>query len=153
MDDTLRVCGVESIGDLDTQIEHRFDLQRHASNAMPECLPLQQFHGDEGSSIDLIDFVDGADVRVIKRRCCLGFPLKAAEGLRIVRKFVGKKFQGDVATELQIFRLIHHAHATAAYLQQDAVMGHCLPHGLGWGGHWQAMLGGGEGEVKRQSFC
>ena len=31
MDDALRMCRVESVGDLDAQIEHRFDLQRLAS--------------------------------------------------------------------------------------------------------------------------
>src|SRR5580765_2815107 len=54
VDDPLRVSGVESIGDLDAQIEHCFDLQRLASNPVPECLPFQQFHRNEGSSDNLI---------------------------------------------------------------------------------------------------
>ena len=56
--------GVESVGDLDAQIKHRFDLQRLAIDLVPERLPVQQFHGDEGSPIDFIDFIDRADVRV-----------------------------------------------------------------------------------------
>jgi hypothetical protein len=44
------------VGDTDAQIEHRFDL-----NGLPlsraEGLPFQQFHGDEGSPVGLIDFV------------------------------------------------------------------------------------------------
>src|ERR1035438_7432720 len=49
MDDSLRMCRIESICDLDSQIEHRIDLQRLASDAVPESLSLQQFHGDESS--------------------------------------------------------------------------------------------------------
>src|ERR1700687_1372460 len=65
MDDALRVCAVERIGDLNAQIEQRFDLQRLAIDGVPERLPHQQFHGNEGSPIDLVDFVDRADVGVV----------------------------------------------------------------------------------------
>jgi hypothetical protein len=41
-----------------------------------------------------------------------------------------------VAPELEVFRLIHNAHATAADLAEDAVMGVRLPDGLGGRGHW-----------------
>ena len=95
------MCRVERIGNLDAQIEHRFDLQRLAIDPVPERLPLQQFHGDEGSSVDLIYFVDRADVRVVQRGRSLGFPLETAEGLCVIGEFVGKKFQGDMATELR----------------------------------------------------
>ena len=129
------MCGVERIGDLDAQIEHRLDLQRLASDPVPERLPLQQFHGDEGSPIGLVNLVDRADVRVVQGGRSLGLPLESAEGLCIVGEFVGKELQGDVATELEVFRLVHHAHAPAADLAEDAVMGNRLPHGLGGRGH------------------
>ena len=135
------MCRVESIGNLDAQIEHRFDLQRLATDPVPERLPLQQFHGDEGSPIGLVNLVDRADVRVVQRGRSLGLPLETAEGLRIVGEFVGKELQGDVATELQVFCLVHHAHAPTADLAEYAVMGNRLPHGLGGRGHWVDMLG------------
>jgi hypothetical protein len=47
-----------------------------------------------------------------------------------------------VATELEVFRLIHHAHASAADPAEDAVMGNRLPHGLGRRGHWLEWYGG-----------
>ena len=97
MDDALRVCRIQCIGDLDAQIEQRFDLQRLASDPVPERLTLQQFHGDEGSSIGFVNLVDRADVRVVQRGRSLGFPLKAAEGLCVVGEFVGQELQGDVA--------------------------------------------------------
>ncbi len=121
MNDALGVCGVESVGNLNAQIEYRFDLQRLATDSVSERLPLQQFHGDEGSPIDLVDFMDRADVRVVQRGRRLGLPLEAAEGLCVVGEFFRKELQSDVATELEVFGLIHHTHATADPAE-DAVM-------------------------------
>jgi len=66
----------------------------------------------------------------------LGLPLETAEGLCVVGEFVGKELQGDVATELEVFRLIHHSHAATADPAEDAVVGNCLPNGMGGRGHW-----------------
>jgi hypothetical protein len=98
-------------------------------------LPLQQFHGDEGSPIGLINLVDRADVRVIQRGRSLSLSLETAEGLGIVGEFVGKELQGDMAAELQIFGFKDHTHAPAADLAEYAVMRNRLPHGLGRSGH------------------
>jgi hypothetical protein len=105
---------IEGVGDLDAQIEHSFNLQRLATDPVPERLPHQQFHGYEGSPIGLIDFVDRADVRVVKRGCSPGFPLKTSERVGVVGEFVGKELQGNVTTELEVFSLVHHTHAPAA---------------------------------------
>ncbi len=122
MDDTLRVCGIERVGNLKAQIEHRFDFQRLAINLVPERLPLQQFHGNKSSPIRLVNFVDGADVRVVQGGRSLGLPLETAESLCIVGEFFGKELEGDVAIELEVFRFVDHTHAPAAQLPQDAVM-------------------------------
>lgn len=57
--------------------------------------------------------------------------------MHIVGKLIRKELQGDVATELQVFRLIHHAHAPAPNLGKDAVMGNDLTDGLGGVAIWQ----------------
>src|SRR5207245_5530985 len=72
MDDSFRMCRVQGIRDLDTQIEHRLDLQWLAIDLMPERLPLQQFHRNEGPSINLVNFVDRAYIRVIEGRSGAG---------------------------------------------------------------------------------
>ena len=113
---------------------------------MPERLPLQKFHGDEGSPIVLANFVDRADVRVVQRGRSLGLAPEAAEGLWVVGEIVGKELQRDVATKLEVFSLVDDTHAAAADPAEDAVMGNRLTHGLGGRGHWLDMLGGGEGE-------
>src|SRR6266436_6802528 len=141
MDDALRMCRVESVGNLDAQIEHRFDLQRLASDPVPECLAFQQLHGDEGSPIGLINLVDRADVRVVQRGSSLGFPLETAESLRIVGKFFRKELQGDVATELEVFCFVDHTHSATPNLAEYAVMGNRLPNGLGGRRHWRECYG------------
>jgi hypothetical protein len=57
--------------------------------------------------------VDCADVRVVQGRGGFSFPLETAESLRIACKFVGQELQGDVATKLGVFRLVHHPHSSA----------------------------------------
>jgi hypothetical protein len=74
------------------------------------------------SPIRLVSLMDRADVRR------LGFALEAAHSLRVVGKIIGTELQGDVVTELHVFRLVHHAHAPAAERAEDAVMG--KPSGL-----------------------
>jgi hypothetical protein len=75
----------------------------------------------------------------------------SGESLCVVGELVGKELQGDVPTELEVFRLVDHAHSPAADLAEDAVMGNCLPYGLGGRRHCVHMLGGGEGKVKRRT--
>ena len=89
---------------------------------MPERLTLQQFHRDEGSPIGIVNLVDGADVRVVQRGRGLGFPLKTAEGLCVLGELVGKKLQGNLATELQVFRLVDNTHPAAAQLLHNVIV-------------------------------
>jgi len=51
---------------------------------------------------------------------------KTLKRLRIVRQFLRKKLQGDVAAKLEVFGLVHHAHATAAEFFQNAVVANGL---------------------------
>src|SRR5579864_1387849 len=131
------MCGVKRISNLDPQIEHRFNLQRLAIYHVLERLAFQKLHCDEGSPIGLVDFVNGADVRMVQGGRGLGLALKTSERSRLIGEFVGKQLQYDVATQLEVFRFVYHTHAPAADLADDAVMGNRLSHGLGGRGHWR----------------
>src|SRR5438045_2727575 len=122
------MCSVECISDLNAEIEHQFNLQRLPTDLMPESLPLQQFHGDEGSPIRLVNFVDRADVGVVQRGCSLGFSLKTAKRLYVVGEFIGQELESNVATELQVFRFIDNTHPARADFAEDTVVGNSLPH-------------------------
>src|SRR3954466_10420837 len=139
------MCSIERVGNLEAEIKHRAGLQRSATDPMPEGLPLQQFHGDEGSPLELIYFVNCADVRMVQGGRCLCLPLKTTEGLRVIGEFVRQEFQRDMATQLHVFGLIHYPHAPATNLADDVVVGHRLPYRLERRGHWLDMLGVGDG--------
>jgi hypothetical protein len=76
-----------------------------------------------------------ADVRVVQRGRSLGFPLEAAERLCVVGEFVGKELQGNVATELQVFRLIHNPHGPRDLAEDTVVRNALADHGVAV---WQA---------------
>src|SRR5207253_7089044 len=67
MHNALRMCRVQSVGHLHSQIEHFFDVQGLASNQVLERLPLQQLHSNESPAVSFVDLVDCADTRVIQR--------------------------------------------------------------------------------------
>jgi hypothetical protein len=47
-----------------------------------------------------------------------------------VGEFFGEELQGDMATELEVFGLVHNAHSPTTDLAEDTVMRNRLPHGL-----------------------
>ena len=71
---------------------------------------IRQFHG-------WCKYSDGS----VRKR--LGLPVEAAQSLRVRGETIGKEFQGNEAVEFDVFRLIHHAHATASELLQNAIVG------------------------------
>src|SRR5882724_3951993 len=64
---------------------------------------------------------------MVQSRGRAGFTPEPFQGLRVVREFVGKKFQGDEAPELGVFSLINHAHPTAAQLVHNTIVRDSLP--------------------------
>ena len=73
VDNSFSVRRIERVSNLNTQIEHGFNFQRSAIDQVTKRLSLQQFHRDESSAINFIDFVDRADVRMIQRGSRTGF--------------------------------------------------------------------------------
>ena len=77
MDDSFRMRCVQRIRDLDSQLEQFLDGHRFAIDRMLERAPFEALHGDEPLAIALVDFVDGANVRMIQRRRRLRLALKS----------------------------------------------------------------------------
>jgi hypothetical protein len=61
----------------------------------------------------LPDFVNGADVRMIQRRCGAGFPTETLERLRVSGKVLGKEFQRNEEAEFSVLSLVHDTHPAA----------------------------------------
>ncbi len=114
---------IQRVGNLDAEIEQLIELQRTALDAVLEGLALQQLHGDKVLAIGDVNFMDGADVWIIQRRGGPRLALEAFDSLRIAGKFRWEEFQCDKAPQLEVFGLVNHAHAAAAQLFHDSVMG------------------------------
>jgi hypothetical protein len=89
---------------------------------VPQRLPFQQFHGNEGPAFVFADVVDRADVGVIQCGRGLRLALKTTEGLGITGYLVGQELEGDEPVEPGVFGLVNHTHTAAAQLLDDAVM-------------------------------
>ncbi len=98
VDDALRMCGVECVRNLDTQLQNLFSLQWLSRDLVFEGFPFEVLHGDEGPSFIFPNVVNRADIRVIECRGSASLPLKALKCLPILGHFVRKELQRDMPT-------------------------------------------------------
>ncbi len=122
VENALGVRRIQPVGHFDGQRQQGLQLQRTAHDRVLQRHAVQEFHGDESLAVLLINFVDGADVGMVERRCRLRLPLKAAERLRVAGNLSGKELERDEAVQLHILGFVHHAHTAAAKLFENAVM-------------------------------
>src|SRR5579864_6868379 len=89
-------------------------------------------HHDESLTARLIDLVNGADIWVIQGGSGARFALKTLEDLGVGGDVLGKKLEGDEASQLDVLGLIDDTHTSAAEFLDDPVMGDGLAdHGSG----------------------
>src|SRR5258708_22379534 len=74
----------------------------------------------------VLNAMDSADVGMIQQRCRPRLSREAFQRFGVARKIFRDELQGYVPPQLQVFRLVNHAHATAPELSQDAIVGDCL---------------------------
>ncbi len=123
MHDALGVRRVESVGNLHGDVDQRIGGEGTGSHPILEGGSLEEFHREEETALGFVDVVDGADVRMIECRGGACLALEALQRLAVSSQIVRKKFERDGTAEPGVFRLVHHAHAAAANLFDDAVMG------------------------------
>jgi hypothetical protein len=123
--DPLGVGRVQRVGNLDSEREQRIQRQRSLGEDVLQRASLEQLHRDEGTAFILVDVVDRADVRVIQGR---GRARLAPEPLErvLVAEGLGQELQGDESAQLQILGPEDDAHAAAAKLLENAVVGNRL---------------------------
>ncbi len=131
MDDAGGVSGVESVGDLNRDVEKLIEIDGAIGDEVFEGLAVEEFHGDEGAAFVFADVVDGADVWVVQSGGGLGFALEAGEGLRVGGDIFGEEFEGDETAEAGVFGFVDDAHAAAADFFGDGVVGEVLAD-QGW---------------------
>src|SRR5580700_10797139 len=97
MDDAFLVGRVECVRNLQGKTEQltrgkRGPLASAGLNSLPERLALKQLHHEEVLALVLSELMDGADIGMVERGGRSRFALKSLDRLRIVSKFIGKKF-------------------------------------------------------------
>ena len=84
----FRVRRLECIGDLTRRVEELAHLEPLPREPVCQRLALEQLHHDKVLAFVLLDRIDGANTRVIQRRCGPRLALKSLERLRIMRQLV-----------------------------------------------------------------
>jgi hypothetical protein len=68
MNDALAVRGIESVGDLDANVQELLQLDWATPDGVLQGHSIEVLHGDERTTVVLADFVDGADIGVVQAR-------------------------------------------------------------------------------------
>ena len=94
--------------------------------SLPQRLPFQELHGDEGLALVPSDLVDRADIGVVQSRGRPGLALKPLQCLMVLGEPFRQELEGDKAVELDVLGLVDHTHSAAAEFFQDAIVGNRL---------------------------
>jgi hypothetical protein len=135
VDNALRVGGIESVRHFYSDVQKPLQLQRMIADQMLQRRAIEKFHHDEGTTLVLSYFMDGADVRMVQGRGGLAFPLEAGQGCWIVGYVIRQKLKRDKAVKVYVLSLVNDTHPAAAQFLGNAVMGNSLPDHFGRGRH------------------
>ena len=122
VDDPLGVRRVQSISQLDGEIEHVGHRDWRALDAVAQRLALERFHHDERRAVVVPDVEHRADAGVAERAGRAGFEAEALEGGFVAGRFGRQELEGDLAAETPVFGEVDHAHAAGAQGFQDPVV-------------------------------
>lgn len=122
VNDLLLVRGMETVGDLASNVERLSESERTALDRFLQALALDELQGKEGFSLRFVNFMDRANVGMTERGGCFRFPFKSLAALLVLKQVSGQEFQRDGALELGVFGLVNNTHAAFAELADDAVM-------------------------------
>jgi hypothetical protein len=122
MNNSSGVRRVQPFRDLRTPIEQSFNVQRAAVNLVLQRLAVEKFHGDEAAAVELVNFINRANVGMVQRRCGLRLALKAFQREFVLGQIFRQEFQRDKAPQLNVLSFVDYAHSSAAQFFQDAVV-------------------------------
>ncbi len=84
MDDPFGVRRVQRVSHLNCEVQQFVRLARPGSDAVLQRLPFEKLHDDEELTFVLTNFVNRADVRVVKSGSSAGLALEALQGLMVL---------------------------------------------------------------------
>jgi hypothetical protein len=123
VDDLARMRRVQRVCHLNRDVDEHVHRHRFSVDQVAERLAFEQLHGDELRALELVDLVDGADVRVVQRRRRARFTQKPTDRLLVADPVRGQELERDRARELGVFRFVHDAHAAGTERFEHTIMG------------------------------
>jgi len=115
----------ESLGDLNRDSDGPVE-RRTGRDRLLQRLARVIGHGDEGLAVGgFVDIENDADVGVVERGSGLGLADEAVALLFAQAQPGGEELESDGAVEPDVARAVDHAHAAAAQLVKDFVVGNC----------------------------
>ena len=120
VDDSLFVCCGEAVCDLNTDVDCLFQGERLCG--ITQCLAVHQFHGNESVSIDFLNPVYRADIRMVESGCGFRFLYESRLILPRSGDRRGKELESEWAVEVHVLGFVHHTHSTFAKLFKNFVV-------------------------------
>src|SRR5215470_6936797 len=135
---------IESIDNLNGDLENPLDTQRLARNHVLEGLPLKKLHNNEGLVASVLtDFMNGANVGVVERSGGAGFAKKTFERELVGNRFGSEELQCDLTIEHGVPRGINDTHSATAEFLDDLVVRNRQTNHLGTAltRRWESIWG------------
>ena len=117
VDDSLPMCFVQSVGDLNSVLQHLLEWQRPVSNPLRQRLPLAMLH----DQIIGTNVVERANVWVVDRGDRFRFAFEAKAQLRVLREISGQNLDGHCSIESRVTRPIDLPHSARPDRRDDLV--------------------------------
>ncbi len=95
MDDALRMCRVESVGNLDRQTEQYICLHRLSGDAVLQRQAVQKLHNEKRMAVLLSNLMDCADIGMVESGSRLRLPLEAGQDVGVFGDVFRQKLQRD----------------------------------------------------------
>src|SRR5882724_1335375 len=112
----------QRVGQLERELQRLIERKWPPADELLERLAVDVLHHEEQDILGFVDFVDRTDVRVIDGRCSASLAQKSGASLLVTHQFGGKRFDGDRAVKLCVFRFVDHTHTAFSNLFQYAVV-------------------------------
>ena len=119
MNDSVRVRGVETCGDLPGQRDRLSNRNRAARNPVRQRLAFDELHDEKVDALVGSDVVERADIEVLDGGDRPGLALEALQQAGFPRDVCRKNLDGDRAIEAGIARAVHLAHGAGPCQRLD----------------------------------
>jgi hypothetical protein len=147
VEDAALVAGVDAGGERCDQLGGALRLATVGVGLLRQRAALEEAHGEEMAAVVLAHLVDGDDVRVVERGRRLRLVAEAMDGGLVGEPGAQDHLERHGAAEARVARLVDDAHAAAAELLEDLVVGEARR--VGGGGEGGKLVGGGRAVLQR----